>query len=103
MRTSAQSRIQARSRRPFAARYHVLTFSSDRRRDPKPPVYGLVSLYLRNAIASVKTCRANIQTVEDMYQLIWTATACKRPIEAVYKGLRQRVASVVLSPSIGPK
>src|SRR6202161_4462391 len=31
--------------------------------------------------------RANIQTVEDMYQLIWTAIASKRPIEAVYKGL----------------
>jgi hypothetical protein len=31
--------------------------------------------------------RANIQTVEDIYQLIWTAIASKRPIEAVYKGL----------------
>jgi hypothetical protein len=31
--------------------------------------------------------RANIQTVEDLYQLIWTAIASKRPIEAVYKGL----------------
>ena len=31
--------------------------------------------------------RANIQTVEDMYQLIWMAIASKRPIEAVYKGL----------------
>ena len=31
--------------------------------------------------------RANIQTVEDMYQLIWVAIAGKRPIEAVYKGL----------------
>jgi len=28
--------------------------------------------------------RANIQTVEDIYQLIWTAIASKRPIEAVY-------------------
>jgi hypothetical protein len=31
--------------------------------------------------------RANIQTVEDIYHLIWTAIAGKRPIEAVYKGL----------------
>ncbi len=31
--------------------------------------------------------RANIQTVEDIYQLIWTAIETKRPIEAVYKGL----------------
>ena len=31
--------------------------------------------------------RANIQTVEDIYQLIWTSIASKRPIEAVYKGL----------------
>jgi hypothetical protein len=30
--------------------------------------------------------RATIQTVEDIYQLIWTAIASKRPIEAVYKG-----------------
>ena len=31
--------------------------------------------------------RANIQTVEDIHQLIWTAIASKRPIEAVYKRL----------------
>jgi hypothetical protein len=31
--------------------------------------------------------QANIQTVEDIYQLIWSAIASKRPIEAVYKGL----------------
>jgi hypothetical protein len=31
--------------------------------------------------------RANIQTVEDIHQLIWTAIASKRPIEAFYKGL----------------
>jgi hypothetical protein len=31
--------------------------------------------------------RANIQTVEDIYQLIWTAIAGKHPIEAIYKGL----------------
>jgi hypothetical protein len=29
--------------------------------------------------------RANIQTVEDIYRLIWTAVAGKRPIEAVYR------------------
>jgi len=28
---------------------------------------------------------AKIQTVEDMYRLIWTAVANKRPISAVYK------------------
>src|SRR5215470_17604923 len=39
--------------------------------------------------------RANIQTVEDIYQLIWTAIASKRPIEAVYKGR----PAAVLSPS----
>jgi len=30
--------------------------------------------------------RANIQTVEDIYQLIWTAIASKRPIELSIKG-----------------
>lgn len=30
---------------------------------------------------------ARIQTVEDMYRLIWTAIANKRPISAVYKEL----------------
>jgi hypothetical protein len=29
--------------------------------------------------------KAKIQTVEDMYRLIWTAVANKRPISAVYK------------------
>ena len=29
--------------------------------------------------------KAKIQTVEDMYQLIWTAIANKRPISAIYK------------------
>jgi hypothetical protein len=28
--------------------------------------------------------RAEIQTVEDIYQLVWTAIASKRPIEAIY-------------------
>ncbi len=30
---------------------------------------------------------AGIQTVEEMYQLIWTATANKQPIRAIYKDL----------------
>ena len=29
--------------------------------------------------------RAKIQTVEDIYQLVWTAVASKRPIDAVYR------------------
>ena len=29
--------------------------------------------------------RAKIQTVEDMYRLIWTAVANKQPISAVYR------------------
>ena len=29
--------------------------------------------------------RAKIQTVEDLYQLVWTAVASKRPIEAWYQ------------------
>jgi hypothetical protein len=30
---------------------------------------------------------AKIQTVEDMYRLIWTAIANKQPISAIYQGL----------------
>jgi hypothetical protein len=30
--------------------------------------------------------RARIQTVEDLYQLVWTAVASRRPIEARYHG-----------------
>lgn len=30
--------------------------------------------------------QARIQTVEDMYRLVWTAVASKRPIEARYHG-----------------
>ena len=30
---------------------------------------------------------AKIQTVEDIYRLVWTAVASKRPVSAVYKGL----------------
>jgi hypothetical protein len=31
--------------------------------------------------------QAKIQTVEDVYRLVWTAVANKRPIEAIYHGL----------------
>ena len=31
--------------------------------------------------------KAKIQTVEDMYRLIWTAVANKQPIRAIYKDL----------------
>lgn len=31
--------------------------------------------------------QAKIQTVEDIYRLVWTAVASKRPIEAGYQGL----------------
>jgi hypothetical protein len=31
--------------------------------------------------------RANIQTVEDMYRLIWTAISNRQPISAIYKEL----------------
>jgi len=30
---------------------------------------------------------AKIQTVEDIYRLVWMAVATKRPISAIYKGL----------------
>ncbi len=30
--------------------------------------------------------RAKIQTVEEIYRLIWTAVSSKRPIEAIYDG-----------------
>jgi hypothetical protein len=40
-----------------------------------------------NLKGEMSVVRANIQTVEEIYQLIWTAIASKRPIEAVYKGL----------------
>jgi hypothetical protein len=31
--------------------------------------------------------RAKIQTIEEIYRLVWTAVASKQPIEAVYDGL----------------
>lgn len=33
--------------------------------------------------------RATIQTVEDMYRLVWAAVASKRPVEATYHGRRR--------------
>ncbi len=33
--------------------------------------------------------RAQIQTVEEIYGLVWTAVANKRPIEAAYQGRRR--------------
>lgn len=35
----------------------------------------------------ISVVEAKIQTVEDMYRLIWTAIAKKQPISAIYKGL----------------
>jgi hypothetical protein len=32
---------------------------------------------------------AKIQTVEDIYRLVWTAVASKRPMEAYYEGRRR--------------
>jgi hypothetical protein len=32
---------------------------------------------------------ARIQTVEEIYRLVWTAVANKQPIEAIYKGKRR--------------
>jgi len=32
---------------------------------------------------------AKIQTVEDIYRLVWTAVATKQPISALYKGFRR--------------
>jgi hypothetical protein len=34
---------------------------------------------------------AKIQTIEDIYRLIWTAVSNKRPIEASYDGRRRRL------------
>ena len=35
--------------------------------------------------------QAQIQTVEDIYRLVWTAVANRRPIEAIYQGRRLRL------------
>ena len=37
------------------------------------------------AIREMSVVEAKIQTVEDMYRLIWTAIANKQPISAIYK------------------
>jgi hypothetical protein len=36
----------------------------------------------------MRVAQAQIQTVEEIYQLIWTAVANKKPIEATYQGRR---------------
>jgi hypothetical protein len=33
----------------------------------------------------MKVAQAQIQTVEEIYRLVWTAVASKRPIEAIYQ------------------
>jgi hypothetical protein len=37
--------------------------------------------------------QARIQTVEDMYRLVWTAVASKRPVEARYHGRARLLCS----------
>jgi hypothetical protein len=34
----------------------------------------------------MKVVQAQIQTVEEIYRLVWTAAANKKPIEAIYQG-----------------
>jgi hypothetical protein len=34
----------------------------------------------------MKVVQAQIQTVEEIYKLVWTAVANKKPIEAIYQG-----------------
>lgn len=36
------------------------------------------------SVGEMDVVRAEIQTVEDIYQIVWTAIAHKRPIEAIY-------------------
>src|SRR6516165_10515934 len=45
---------------------------------------------------------AKIQTVEDMYRLIWTAIANKRPISAIYKELPRLFCPHRLGRKPGP-
>jgi len=37
----------------------------------------------------MRVVQAPVQTVEEIYQLIWTAVANKQPIEAMYQGRRR--------------
>jgi hypothetical protein len=34
----------------------------------------------------MRVVQAPIQTVEEIYKLVWTAVASKKPIEAIYRG-----------------
>ena len=43
----------------------------------------------RDKLDQMGVVRANIQTVEDIYRLIWEAAASKRPIGATYRGCRR--------------
>jgi hypothetical protein len=40
---------------------------------------------MRYCEGQLSVVQAKIQTVEDMYRLIWTAIANKQPISAIYK------------------
>ena len=41
---------------------------------------------------------AKIQTVEDIYRLVWTAVATKQPISALYKGFLPAILSAQIRP-----
>src|SRR5713101_5375368 len=43
----------------------------------------------RDTLDQMGVVRANIQTVEDIYRLIWEAAASKSPIGATYRGRRR--------------
>ena len=42
--------------------------------------------------------RANIQTVDDMYRLVWTAVSKKQPIEARYAERTQLATGALAGP-----
>jgi hypothetical protein len=42
-------------------------------------------------VEGMEVVRAKIQTVEDIYQLVWAAVASKRPIRAMYQGHERRL------------
>ena len=45
--------------------------------------------------------RANIQTVDDMYRLVWTAVSKKQPIEARYAERTQLATGALAGPKPG--
>ena len=45
--------------------------------------------------------RAQIQTVEEIYKLVWTAVANKRPMEASYQGRHQAILPASTGPESG--